>query len=349
MVHAAALLVTVCLWASVPGVRAQQTPVEAAEPAVAPEQRLIDAFVGAMPRNPAELRQRAVRERIAPRVLPVLRRIREHVLLHPDASFAPRVHEFTVYALVLGDAELRVALGELQAAGSARAGLLLQAADLIVAENGPPRAAAVAACNRALRAVPVEATQPSSGAAASAVFCVLVAADLAADEARALAQQVTDPQLVTRLQQAAETAARDLRQRIGQPFALTGARLGGGEFGTESLQGKVVLVDFWATWCRPCVAALPDLVALRAEYGDRLAVVGVSCDRDEAALRTFLAARPELDWPQLFQPGSEWHPLATAHGIDSIPRLLLIDKRGMLRSADARADLAAEVRRLIAE
>ena len=349
MPTAAASLAT-ALFVALAAPGSAQVPQEpATSPLVAATQRLVDAFVGVMPTDPAALRRSAVRTELAPRALPVLRRIREHVLLHPDASIAPRVHEFTVYSLVLGDGELRAALGELQTAGDTRAGVLLHAADLILAADGAPRAAAVAACNRALRAVPTEAATAPNGAVAAAVFCVLVSAELAAEEARTLALELTDPQLVTRLQQAAETAARDVRHRLGQPFELKGTLLGGGEFGTSSLLGKVVVVDFWATWCRPCVAALPELVALRAEHGDALAVVGVSCDRDEAALRTFLAGRPELDWPQLFQAGGGWHPAAAELGIEGIPRLLLIDKRGMLRSGDARADLAAAVRRLVAE
>src|SRR5579862_5455883 len=66
---------------------------------------------------------------------------------------------------------------------------------------------------------------------------------------------------------AAELAMRDIRGQL---------------LSADSLRGKVVIVNFWATWCPPCRAEIPDLVALQSRYGDRLQVIGVS--QDEAGI-----------------------------------------------------------------
>lgn len=122
-------------------------------------------------------------------------------------------------------------------------------------------------------------------------------------------------------------------------------------FSAEVLQSELpTLIDFWAVWCGPCVRALPELVRLRREHADGLAIVGVSCDNDEARLRTFLADHPDVDWPQLYAGGDKpWHPLATEFGIEGIPRLFLVDRKGVLRHVDAKQDLDALVRRYLAE
>ena len=135
------------------------------------------------------------------------------------------------------------------------------------------------------------------------------------------------------------------------PPGFSATTLDGQRVSLDTYKGKVVLLDFWATWCGPCVRAMPDVVAVKQKFGARgLAVVGVSSDRDETALRTFLAAHPEVDWPQLFQPGLQgFHPLADAAGVTAIPRLFLIDRKGTLRAVDAGKGLAEEVARLLAE
>jgi peroxiredoxin len=88
--------------------------------------------------------------------------------------------------------------------------------------------------------------------------------------------------------------------------------LAGGEVDLSSYRGRVVVLNFWATWCSPCVAEMPSLERLhRALGGEGLAVVTVSTDEDEAALRAF-AAREGLTVPVLLDPGgrragSEYH------------------------------------------
>lgn len=344
-----------------------QTPErEPAQPSLSERtQALVDEFIAVMPRDPRELRDPEMRRKLAPEALPVLRRVLEFTERHPTSVLAPRRHEFTVYALALGAADLRDRLLE---RGDPDSVLLLRSADVLTAEGTERREAAVAACADALgaRAVdavhrleddpdraegePAPATEASRDEFAScAVQCLSVAGDLSEREARVLAERVSDEQLKGRLVAIAERSARDPRQLVGKPFSVEGKQPDGAAFSTASLRGKVVLIDFWATWCRPCVAAMPELVRLREQHGaDKLAIVGVSCDRDRKALEAFLEKHPQYDWPHLFAPGTQWHPIATAHGVESIPRLFLLDRDGVLRSVDAAQHLEELVRRYVA-
>jgi thiol-disulfide isomerase/thioredoxin len=146
---------------------------------------------------------------------------------------------------------------------------------------------------------------------------------------------------------------RKLRQLVGKPLTISGTKVGepGKEFSTASLKGKVVLIDFWATWCGPCMKAMPQVQALyKSDHKKGLEVVGVSCDDDVAELNKYLKANPATAWPQLFDgmsPG--WNPIATKLGISSIPTMILIDRKGIVRSVEAEQDLDALVRQLLAE
>jgi thiol-disulfide isomerase/thioredoxin len=151
----------------------------------------------------------------------------------------------------------------------------------------------------------------------------------------------------------AELAAREkLRSLVGKPLVLEGRTPGGDAVSTARWKGKVVLVDFWATWCGPCVAELPRVKEAYAKYHDGgLEVLGVSCDFEAAALGEFLRKNPDMPWPQLFEPGEGGapHPLAERYGVRQIPTLFLIDRRGVLRSVTARDDLEDLVPKLLEE
>ncbi len=80
------------------------------------------------------------------------------------------------------------------------------------------------------------------------------------------------------------------------PFPeMTLVSLAGDTISTSRLHGKIVLVDFWATWCKPCVESMPDLDALQKRYGGDVVVIGVSVDQGsdrEKKVRKFLAKHP---------------------------------------------------------
>jgi thiol-disulfide isomerase/thioredoxin len=118
-----------------------------------------------------------------------------------------------------------------------------------------------------------------------------------------------------------------------------------------SLRGRVVLLDFWATWCGPCRVIVPKLHALQARYGAQgLSVLGVSTeDAEDVAL---FAQRMALSYPVGVDRRAE---TTRAYGVMSLPTLVIIDKRGVVRDVDVGYDpvetgrLDAAVRALLAE
>ena len=119
----------------------------------------------------------------------------------------------------------------------------------------------------------------------------------------------------------------------GKPApAVTGPLLSGATFDLADWKGKVVLVDFWATNCKPCLDDLPKLRELYAEFHPLgLEIVGVSFDEEEAPLREFLE-RQKLPWTIV---KNDKETPARFH-VELIPCLLLIDREGTLVAADAR-------------
>lgn len=134
-------------------------------------------------------------------------------------------------------------------------------------------------------------------------------------------------------------------EAVGKPFelAFTDA-ISGKPVSMETLKGKVVVVDFWATWCGPCVAEMPNMKKLYAQYKDKgVEFVGVSLDQPESAgglkkLKEFVA-KNEIGWPQYFQ-GNGWESeFSKGWGINSIPAVFVVDADGKLYSIEARGKL----------
>jgi thiol-disulfide isomerase/thioredoxin len=134
----------------------------------------------------------------------------------------------------------------------------------------------------------------------------------------------------------------------GHAMKIGGKLIDGSTFDARQLKGKVVLVDFWATWCGPCCAELPNVKRAYQKYHDAgFEVVGVSLDTDMDTLNEFLAAR-QIPW-SILVGGTEAgrgfdQPLAAYYGVSSIPTAILIDQNGRVISLDARG---AELSRLL--
>jgi len=140
------------------------------------------------------------------------------------------------------------------------------------------------------------------------------------------------------------TAMRGTAKKLmlmGNPIEIAGTKIDGTEFKIAELKGQVVLIDFWATWCGPCLAELPNVMEQYELYHDKgFEVVGISLDEDRAALDEFLAEK-NLPWIQLHQnDGSGWgNENAARYAIQGIPACFLVDQEGNVVSLECRGEV----------
>ena len=143
-------------------------------------------------------------------------------------------------------------------------------------------------------------------------------------------------------QEAARAEAKKLQAALapGLPFPdFNETDLAGKPLSIGALKGKVVLVDFWATWCGPCVNELPNVLAAYQKYhGDGFEIVGVSLDSDRAKLDAFLKSHDGMTWAQYFD-GQGWkNKIAAKFGIQSIPFTVLVGRDGKIIGTGLRGE-----------
>ena len=181
-----------------------------------------------------------------------------------------------------------------------------------------------------------------------------------------------EPQLKKLLGSPNEAVAKMAQGRLNvraayrTPMEMSFTAVDGREVDLKRLRGKVVLIDFWATWCGPCIAELPNVKKVYADYHARgFEVVGIALEEgklapgDTPAQRTEklakakkvlvdFAVKSELPWPQHFD-GQYWqNEISTRYAIFAIPAMFLLDQDGKVVSTNARGDLLEqEVKRLL--
>jgi len=143
------------------------------------------------------------------------------------------------------------------------------------------------------------------------------------------------------------------RAFIGRPIRISGRTHTGANFSIRSWRGKVILVDFWATWCGPCRESRPALKKLFETYnGKGLEIIGVSNDSSDSRVAAFIKEQ-SIPWPQLRESSQNdddnEHPFSKQYNVDAIPTFFLIDAKGNLRYVDAHEDLENKVKKLLAE
>lgn len=131
---------------------------------------------------------------------------------------------------------------------------------------------------------------------------------------------------------------------VGNEMELTGKTTESKDFDIKEWKGKVVLVDFWATWCGPCVKEYPNLLKAYNAYHDKgLEIVGVSGDNNVEELNEYISTK-KVPWPNLYTEGG--HAAMEYYGIMSIPTMILIGRDGKVLSTEARGP---ELTRLLEE
>jgi thiol-disulfide isomerase/thioredoxin len=134
-------------------------------------------------------------------------------------------------------------------------------------------------------------------------------------------------------------------QQMAPAFTVTA--LDGSRFTLDQMNGRVVLIDFWATWCVPCLKELPHLKQIAKDFaGQPLIILSISWDEDEQTWKDFIA-KNRMTWPQYHDTD---HHLGQLFQIEGLPSYFTIDSDGVLTSESlgGDADIDANLRKLIA-
>lgn len=135
---------------------------------------------------------------------------------------------------------------------------------------------------------------------------------------------------------------------VDQPAPeVEGSDITGGTVSLASLEGKVVLIDFWATNCPPCLEEMPNLKQIYADYhDDGFEIIGISLDEDPSIVEQF-TTRTKITWPMIVERGTV-ESLRESYFVPTIPSLFIVDQSGKLHQFDVRGkDLRSVIEKLL--
>jgi thiol-disulfide isomerase/thioredoxin len=117
----------------------------------------------------------------------------------------------------------------------------------------------------------------------------------------------------------------------GEPVSFNVKSIDGKTLSPAAYKGKVLLIDFWATWCGPCIAEMPNVKQVYKKYHPKgFEIVGISLDQSRQKLDQYITSN-QIEWPQYFD-GKWWNnDVAVRYGIKSIPTTILVDRTGKIR------------------
>jgi thiol-disulfide isomerase/thioredoxin len=136
---------------------------------------------------------------------------------------------------------------------------------------------------------------------------------------------------------------------LGKPMEIAFTAVDGRDVDLKKMRGKVVVLDFWGTWCMPCVMSMPHLKEVYDKYHPQgLDLIGIAFDTDKDKLVSFLEEH-EIKWAQHFDGKGQQNEFGLEFGIDRWPTVWIVGKDGKLRDMNGREDLEQKVEKLLAE
>ena len=170
-----------------------------------------------------------------------------------------------------------------------------------------------------------------------------------ADTGKKLAQAILDGQTSDDSLKYCAPFILNRRFNIGQPVTLQFTAMDGRQVNLSELRGKVVLVDFWATDCVPCMSQLPELKFLYQQYRDQgFEIVAVSSDNEQKRVARVVQEKA-IPWPVYVSEKGRSNEFTVAFGVSAIPNYWLIDRKGIAREIMADSNLEKKIKFLLVE
>jgi thiol-disulfide isomerase/thioredoxin len=366
MVAAAAAVSALTLTRPVRGVAPTTAPATAAPAgrtadAINTDIRTQFASVHEVLSDPATLTDATKRAAAAPKAIPVFKKVialfSELETADPSTKeqIAPAKAEFTMFLSLMGDADATKLLQTEAASKDPLVSIEGQSGQLMIAwlnASGNEAAGGKVVDD----AEKLAKAHPESKELTGQLFQMTQMGSPAkglADRLNGLITGTMKNEVADQIKQQVE-AEQKLAGLEGKPLTIAGKQLDGKDFTTADWKGKVVLVDFWATWCGPCMAEMPRVKKMYADYHDKgLEILGVSNDQSADDLAKFRADNKDAPWPQLFDAAAaqqqQWNPITLGYGINGIPTMFLIDKKGVCRTVEAREKMEDLIPKMLAE